>query len=133
MTPEQISIIESTWADMRGKDSKLVALFYDTLLSEQPQYKDLFQSDLKEQNKKFAEMITTIIHGLRYLDRLTNRLKELGASHRDYGVTADDYDVVAEVLLRSISSVRHKPLSPEEAEAWQVALSTLADIMISGK
>ena len=133
MTPEQISIIEATWADISGKDSELVALFYETLLSEQPQYKDLFQSDPKEQSKKFAEMLITIIHGLRYIDRLTGRLQELGASHRDYGVVADDYEIVEDILIRSISEVRHRSLSEEETLAWKTALQALSEIMISGK
>lgn len=133
MTPEQISIIESTWADLKGKDMELVTLFYKTLLSEQQQNKDLFQSDPKEQSKKFAEMITTIIHGLRYIDRLTDRLKELGTSHRSYGVVPEDYEIVGNVLMRSISDIRHRPLSDEESIAWNTAFMALSDIMISGK
>lgn len=129
MSPDQMALIERSWANTKGKEKELVQTFYEKLLNDNPQYVYMFESDPVEQQKKFLEMITTIINGMRYMDKLIPLLKELGERHEEYGVTGADYAVVANALVWSMGEINDTELSDEEVAAWAQVIQELKAIM----
>ena len=57
-------------------------------------------------------------------------LRELGRRHAGYGVTAEQYQPVAEAFLWTLEYYLGDAFTPELKEAWVVAYTTLATVMI---
>jgi hemoglobin-like flavoprotein len=63
-------------------------MFYGRLFELNSALKSLFKHDMKEQGQKLMAMIATAVNGLNHLDEIVPAVRDLGARHAGYGVTA---------------------------------------------
>ena len=92
----------------------------------------MFQGDMKEQGRKLMTMLNTAVNSLDNVDGLLEPFKNLGASHKGYGVSADDYDKVADAFLWTLEKGLGDAFTDDVKQAWIVTYTTVAGVMIDG-
>ncbi|SKB04253.1 Hemoglobin-like flavoprotein [Prosthecobacter debontii] len=129
ITPEQKTLVQTTWAQVVPISETAAELFYNRLFEMDPSLRPLFTSDIKEQGKKLMQMITIAVRGLDHLDEIVPAVQALGRRHVAYGVTDAHYDTVAGALLWTLEKGLGDAYTPEVAEAWTATYTLLADVM----
>ena len=129
MTPEQIKLIQASFALVLPIADTAAALFYGHLFELDPSLKPLFRGDMGEQGRKLMTMIRVVVNGLDRLDQIVPAVQELGRRHARYGVRDEHYDTVGAALLATLHQGLGDAFTPAVAAAWAAAYGLLADTM----
>ena len=129
MTPEQIALVQGTWAQVVPIKETAAELFYGRLFELDPKLRALFKGDIKEQGRKLMTMINVAVGALDKLDTIVPAVKDLGRRHDGYGVTAEDYTTVATALLWTLEKGLGDAFTPAVKEAWTQTYMVLAGTM----
>ncbi len=129
MTPEQVTLVKDTWAQVVPISDKAAELFYGKLFELDPELKSLFNGDMVEQGKKLMKMIGTAVNSLDKLDTIVPAVQDLGKRHVDYGVKDEHYDTVAEALLWTLGAGLGDAFTDDVKGAWTDTYVTLATVM----
>ena len=129
MTPEQVLLIQASFAKVLPIADTAAALFYGRLFELDPSLRPLFQGDMREQGQKLMTMLRVVVNGLHRLDQLVPAVQELGRRHAAYGVAGEHYDTVAAALLWTLRQGLGDDWTPNVEAAWVVAYTLLADTM----
>lgn len=129
MTPEQRSLVQTSFAKVAPIAVTAAALFYDRLFTLDPKLRSLFKGDMKEQGRKLMGMIATGVRGLDEIETLVPAVHDLGRRHAGYGVTDADYDTVAAALLWTLERGLGDDFTPQVREAWTACYALLAGEM----
>ena|SRR5215510_3924189 len=92
MTPEQISLVQSTFAQIRPMAETAATLFYSRLFTLDPSLRPLFRGNMQQQGAMLMRMLALAIDGLHRPDTILAPLQALGQRHVSYGVCDSDYD-----------------------------------------
>jgi hemoglobin-like flavoprotein len=131
MTPEQIAIVQGTWASVVPIKETAAELFYGRLFELDPSLRALFKGDMKEQGRKLMAMVNVAVAGLDRLDTLVPAVKDLGRRHSGYGVKPEHYGTVATALLWTLEKGLGDAFTPAAKEAWTQTYTVLANTMQS--
>ena len=77
-------------------------------------------------------MLATAVDALDNLEGLLGPLKALGARHKIYGVSANDYDKVADAFLWTMNQGLGDAFTDDVKDAWVAVYSAVARVMIQG-
>jgi hemoglobin-like flavoprotein len=132
MTPEQITLVQSSFERLGPDLPVLTARFYQELFRRDPALRPLFTTDMAEQRVKFAQKLTEIVHSMPRLDELLVHTRALGARHVGYGVRAADYQTVGDSLIAAIAAVLGEEFDAPTREAWMLAFNLVAETMLEG-
>jgi hemoglobin-like flavoprotein len=130
MTPEQIALVENSFAKVLPIKDRAVALVYDHLFELDPSLRPLFKGDMARQRSRLAVAIAMIVHGLRKQDAVIPLLQEMGRRHVGYGVRPEHYATVGEALLWALEQGLGHDFTPEVKAAWAEAYKLIASTMI---
>ncbi|MFK8050848.1 MAG: globin family protein [Halioglobus sp.] len=130
MTPEQVTLVKDTWAQVVPISEQAAELFYGKLFEINPDYKSLFKGDMKNQGKMLMSMLNTAVVSLDRLESIIPAVQELGRRHVDYGVKDEDYGAVAEALLWTLGQGLGDAFTDEVCEAWTLTYTALSGVMI---
>ena len=130
MTPEQIMLVQTSWAKVAPIADQAADIFYDRLFEIAPEARPLFAEDMTKQKRALMGMLATAVNGLNKLDTILPAVQALGVRHVDYGATDEHYEVVATALLFTLRKGLGDGFTPEVEEAWTRAYTTLAGVMI---
>lgn len=131
MTPEQIGLVQSTWAKVVPIKETAAELFYGKLFELDPSLRALFKGDMKEQGRKLMTMINVAVGSLNNLGSIVPAVKDLGKRHAGYGVQAAHYGTVAAALLWTLEKGLGDAFTPAAKEAWTETYTVLATTMQS--
>lgn len=129
MTPQQITLVKTTWAQVVPIKDKAAALFYGKLFELDPAVKPLFKDDIAEQGKKLMMAINTVVNSLDKIDGMVPIIQDMGRRHAGYGVQAHHYDTVGAALIWTLSAGLGPAFTPEVKDAWVGAYTLLANVM----
>lgn len=129
MTPEQIGLVQSTWAKLVPIKETAAELFYGRLFELDPSLRAIFKGDMKEQGRKLMAMINVAVGSLDKLDTIVPAVKDLGRRHNGYGVKPQDYGTVATALLWTLEKGLGDAFTPAVKEAWTETYTVLATTM----
>jgi hemoglobin-like flavoprotein len=129
VTPEEVAMVQGTWAKVVPIKETAAELFYGKLFELDPALQPLFKGDIKEQGRKLMTMISAAVNGLTRLDQLVPVVEDLGRRHAGYGVTDKDYGTVATALLWTLEQGLGSAFTPEVKGAWTKTYTTLATVM----
>lgn len=129
MTPEQVTLIKSSWNKIMPISDAAADLFYGKLFELNPGLKPLFKGDMKEQGYRLMMMINTAVASLDNLDNIVPAVQKLGKRHVDYGVIEEDYDTVGIALIWTLSKGLGEAFTDEVEDAWRTVLTLLSTIM----
>ena len=129
MTPQQIALIQKSWADVVSIQDTAAGLFYLRLFRLDPGVKPLFKGDMREQGRKLMKMLGQIVNSLTRLDELVPVAQDLARRHVGYGVQPHHYDTVGASLLWTLEQGLGSKFTDEVKAAWASAYGTLAQVM----
>lgn len=131
MTPEQIKLVQDSFAKVAPISEKAAELFYGRLFEIAPQVRAMFPDDMTEQRKKLMATLAIVVNGLNNLDTILPAASALAKRHVSYGAEAAHYPVVGQALLWTLEQGLGPSWTPEVATAWTGAYTTLSGFMIS--
>ena len=131
MTPIQIDLVTSTFAEVEPIAETAAELFYGRLFEIAPATKDLFTGDMVEQGRSLMATIGVVVRSLHDLDAVLPTAAKLAVRHVGYGVRAEHYPIVGEALLWTLERGLGEAYTPEVADAWTTAYGTLSAAMIA--
>src|SRR5258708_29743705 len=129
MTPDQIELVQQSFAKVAPIAGTAADLFYDRLFTIEPDVRSLFPSDLTEQKKKLMQMLATAVTNLHQVEKIIPAVEDLGRRHVGYGVTEKHYEPVGAALLWTLEQGLGPDFTPPVKTAWTEAYMTLAGVM----
>lgn len=131
MTPEQIALVQQSFAKVAPISAQAAVLFYDRLFEVAPSVRTMFPEDMTEQRKKLMGMLAAVVGGLSNLDSILPSASVLAKRHVAYGATAEHYPVVGAALLWTLEKGLGEDWTPELAKAWTDVYGVLSGYMMS--
>jgi len=132
VTPEQISLVQSSFQCLGDRRPELVRRFYEELFGRDPALRPLFPADLDGQRARFAAKLAEIVRAIPRLNDLTGLTRALGARHAGYGARAGDYQTVGRSLVAALAATLGDDFDAATRQAWELAYSLIAEIMLEG-
>jgi hemoglobin-like flavoprotein len=131
MTPDQVTLVQQSFARVAPISETAATLFYDRLFEIAPSVVVLFPTDMKEQRKKLMATLAVVVNGLSNLDSVLPAASALAKRHVGYGAKPEHYPVVGAALLWTLEKGLGDGWTPDVAAAWTTAYGTLSGYMIS--
>ena len=130
MNTQQIELVQASFEKVRPIADQAAETFHVRLFEMAPQYRHMFKSDIKKQGAMLMSTLGLAVGSLNNLEKILPAVRSLGQRHAGYGVTAADYQPVAEAFLWTLEHYLGEAFTPELKEAWVIAYTTLAGVMI---
>lgn len=131
MSPEQVALVQQSFAKVAPISDQAATIFYDRLFEIAPAVKAMFPSDMTEQRKKLMATLAVVVNGLSNLESVLPAAGALAKRHVSYGAKPEHYPVVGSALLWTLETGLGSGWTPEVASAWSAAYATLSGFMIS--
>ena len=131
MTPDQIKLVQESFAKVAPISEAAAVLFYDRLFEIAPSVKAMFPADMTEQRRKLMAMLAAVVSGLGNLESILPAASALATRHVSYGAKREHYPVVGAALFWTLEKGLGDGWTSEVAEAWTAAYGTLSGFMIS--
>ncbi len=131
MTPDQVQLVQQSFAKVAPISETAAVLFYDRLFEIAPGVRAMFPDDMTEQRKKLMMMLAAVVNGLANLESILPAASALAKRHIGYGAKPEHYPVVGSALLWTLEKGLGDAWTPEIADAWTAAYGTLSGFMIS--
>ena len=123
MTPEQVALVQRSFAEVEPIADRAADLFYDRLFERAPAVRPLFPDDMSDQKRKLMQMLETAVKNLHQVEQI------LGRKHVGYGAKPEHYDTVGEALLWTLEQGLGPAFTPPVKAAWASTYQTLAGVM----
>ena len=130
MTPEQVNLVQQSFAKVAPISEQAAALFYDRLFEVAPAVRSMFPDDMTEQRKKLMATLAVVVNGLTNLEAVLPAASALAKRHVSYGAKPEHYPVVGGALLWTLEKGLGDAWTSDTA-AWTAAYGTLSGYMIS--
>jgi hemoglobin-like flavoprotein len=131
MTPDQVKLVQQSFAKVVPISDQAAMLFYDRLFEIAPQVKSMFPSDLSAQRGKLMATLAAVVNGLGNLAPILPVASALAKRHVTYGARPEHYPVVGAALLWTLEKGLGDGWTAEVADAWKAAYGMLSGFMIS--
>jgi hemoglobin-like flavoprotein len=130
MTPEQVALVQQSFAQVVPIADQTAEMFYDRLFEVAPAVRPLFRGDMAEQRQKLMATLAAVVGGLSDLPGVLPAASALAKRHVGYGARPEHYAVVGETLLWTLERGLGSHWTPQLAAAWTAAYTTLSGFMI---
>ena len=130
MTPEQVTLVQQTFAQVAPIADKAAEIFYGRLFDIAPEVKPLFHGDMAAQRQKLMAALAVVVRGLSDLPSILPAASALAKRHVSYGAQPEHYPVVGDALLWTLARGLGPQWTPEVAAAWTAAYAALSGVMI---
>jgi hemoglobin-like flavoprotein len=130
MTPEQVKLVQQSFAQVAPIADTAANIFYERLFEVAPAVKPLFRGDMAEQRRKLMATLAVVVRGLSDLPSVLPAASALAKRHVDYGARPEHYPVVGETLLWTLARGLGPLWTPEVEAAWTAAYGVLSGFMI---
>jgi hemoglobin-like flavoprotein len=131
MTPDQVKLVQQSFARVVPISEVTAVLFYDRLFESAPSVKPMFPADMTEQRKKFMLTLAGVVNGLGNLETVLPAASALAKRHIGYGARPEHYPVIGSALLWALQQGLGDHWTREVADAWTAAYGMLSGFMIS--
>jgi len=131
MTPDQVKLVQQSFAKLAPIADQAAVMFYDRLFEVAPHVKAMFPADLTEQRRKLMATLSVVVNGLSNLETILPAASALATRHVSYGAKAEHYPVVGGALLWTLEKGLADGWTTEVADAWTAAYGMLSGFMIS--
>ena len=130
MTPQQIALVRTSFAQLVPIADSAASLFYAHLFHRDPSLRALFRGDMAAQGERLMTMIGAAVGLLERPQALLPVLRSLGARHAGYGVEDAHYATVGGALLLTLEQGLADAFTPEVREAWTVMYGIVSRTMM---
>lgn len=132
MTPEQVALVQGSFAELDGGTGHLAARFYHHLFEADPSARSMFSEDAADQEFIFVSELAVIVRSISRFDAFVTRARDLGAHHSRYGVTHVHYEIAGRALLLALEETLGSAFTDEVGEAWRLGFDLVAETMMQG-
>lgn len=130
MTPEQVALVQTSFAKVMPIKDSASELFYDRLFEKNPSVRSMFPDDVTNQRKKLMAALATVVSGLSKPDTINPAIQALGVKHVAYGAEAAHYGPVGEALIWTLEQGLGDSFDRKTRDAWIAAYTLLSNEMI---
>lgn len=131
MTPEDIALVRSSFAQLHRRKIETACLFYERLFTVRSDTRALFKPDVETQAARLMDMLTVALAMLNDPAGLELLLRRLGERHRGYGVEPEHYAAVRAALLWTLETSLGPAFTAQTRAAWIKVYDQMADIMLA--
>jgi nitric oxide dioxygenase len=131
MTPDQVKIVQQSFAKVAPISDQAAIIFYNRLFEVAPSVKAMFPEDMTEQRRKLMATLAVVVNGLSDLPSILPAASALAIRHVSYGARREHYPAVGATLLYTLEKGLGDDWTPEVADAWTAAYDTLSGYMMS--
>lgn len=131
MTPQDIALVRSSFAQLHRRKIETACLFYERLFTTTPAIRPLFKTDIETQAAKLMETLMVALATLNDPAGLTVLLKRLGERHQGYGVRPEHYDAVGSALLWTLETSLGPAFTAQTRATWTELYDQMAKAMLS--
>jgi hemoglobin-like flavoprotein len=121
VTPNQIKLVQTTFAQVVPIAATVADLFYGRLFEIAPHMRPMFPKDRTEQKEQMMALLRTAVSGLDNLDTLVPAVSALGRRHAGYGLKAQHYVLVGSALLWTLEKALAETFKSDVKDAWASA------------
>ncbi|WP_333840372.1 globin family protein [Pelomicrobium sp.] len=129
MTPQQITLVQSSWSKILPLQDQVARLFYEQLFAMDPSLRLLFEGDMVAQGRKLMAMINAAVNSLAHFGEIVPAVQDLGRRHASYGVKESHYAAVGTALLWALQQSLGKEFTADVEQAWADVYWLLASVM----
>lgn len=136
MTPQYIALVQSTIPVLRENGVALTSYFYQRMLKNHPELKNVFNLDDQSSGRQPRALAAAVLAYAEHIENptvLAKAIERIATKHVSLDIRPEQYQIVGENLLHSISEVLNVPFESELIEAWKTAYLQLADILIQAE
>jgi hemoglobin-like flavoprotein len=130
MTPHQIQLVRTSFAQVEPIAAQAATIFYNNLFAADPSLRTLFRGDLAAQGERLMTMIGAAVGLLERPQALLPVLRSLGSRHAGYGVKDEHYATVGGALLLTLEQGLGDAFTAEVREAWTVMYGIVSRTMM---
>ena len=133
MTPQQIELVKSTVSILREHGVALTTYFYNRMLNNHPELKNTFNMDSQTSGRQPKALATAVLAYAENIENpsvLAKAIERITTKHVSLNIQPNQYEIVGENLLHSISEVLNVPMESDLIDAWKAAYLQLAAILI---
>src|SRR5215208_7372844 len=112
MDTKQIELVQASFELVRPMANQAAEIFYRRLFEIAPHYRSMFKHDMKNQGAMLMSTLGLAVGSLKNLEKILPAVQALGRRHAEYGVTAADYQPVAEALLWTLEHYLGEDFTP---------------------
>lgn len=134
MTPQHIELIKATVPVLRENGVALTTYFYNRMLNNHPELKNTFNMDHQNSGRQPRALAAAVLAYAEHIENpsvLAKAIEHITTKHVSLDIQADQYAIVGENLLHSISEVLDVPMDSDLIAAWKAAYLQLADLLIN--
>lgn len=131
MSPEQVRLVQQSFAQIGGGGQAVARSFYGRLFEIDPSTRVLFKADLGAQGIKLMAMLALVVKALDHIEPLVPAIEGLARRHVGYGVSERQYPSVGAALVWTLDQALGDKFTPELRAAWVAAYGFLSTTMIS--
>jgi hemoglobin-like flavoprotein len=132
VTPEQVMMVQASFAELGPHTPDLAARFYERLFATAPSLRTMFSKNPAAQKNLFVSELAMIVHSISRFDAFVARVRDLGARHETYGVTYVHYEIAGRALLEALADTLGPAFTDELHDAWRLAFDLVAETMMQG-
>ena len=133
MSPEYIQLIKSTVPVLRENGVALTSYFYQRMLKNHPELKNTFNLDHQSTGRQPRALAAAVLAYAEHIENpsvLAKAVENMTTKHVSLNIQPEQYAIVGENLLHSISEVLDVPMDSDLIAAWKEAYMQLADLLI---
>lgn len=131
MTPQDIALVRSSFAQLHRRKIETACLFYERLFNTTPSARALFKTDIETQAAKLMETLMVALATLNDPAGLNVLLNRLGERHIGYGVQPEHYEAVGSALLWTLETSLGNDFTAQTRAAWTELYDQMAKTMLS--
>jgi hemoglobin-like flavoprotein len=131
MTPDQVCLIQQSFAELVPLRDAVAAAFYQRLFTIDPDLAPMFAgTDREAQGRKLMAALAFVVNGADRPTTLLAPLQSLARRHVGYGVEDAHYATVGEALIDTLGAHFAGRFTPELRDAWLAAYTLVSGVMI---
>ncbi len=129
---EQVRLVKSSFLRLLPVRDEFSQRLYANLFAVAPDVRVLFPKDMRQQREKLIATLTTVVNHGSKLDEIDPAIWSLGRNHIDYGVKDVHYQVLKDVLLKTLAEEFGDDMTPDLTAAWGGFYDEVARRMMAG-
>jgi hemoglobin-like flavoprotein len=130
MTPEQQSVVRSTWAAIGPHTDAVIALFYAHLFRLDPATREMFaEVDLTAQRRKFLDMIEALVHAVEDPASVVTATIPAARRHATLDVSVRQLEAGRDALLHALADTLGERFTAQARQAWRDLYGLVAAVM----
>jgi len=130
MTPEQLLLVQQSYAVLGDDAPAMATEFYRRLFAGDPSAEALFTHGPDVMSQKFADELAAIVDAITSYDSFSARVSDLAARHHAYGVRTPHYRAAGEALLGALATTLGPAWNQGVEDAWRRAYNLVAETMM---